>query len=100
MRLARGIHGPRETAAQALDGFGNGPDALLRAAHAASRVLAQELQALLPLPPRFRLHRLACPREKDFPRTAGRVCSTHALCMGDPRSEERRVGKERRALWS
>src|ERR1039457_4118666 len=65
MRLARGIHGLPETAAQALDGFGNGPDALLRAVRAAPRVLAQELQDLLPLPPRLRLHRLACPRVRQ-----------------------------------
>jgi hypothetical protein len=46
--------------ASTLDGLGDGPDTLLCAVLAAPRALAQELQDLPLLPPRLRLHSLAC----------------------------------------
>ena len=60
VRLALGIHVPRQMAVQPLDGPGDGPDALLCAVLASPGVLAQKLQDLLPLPLRIRHCPLAC----------------------------------------
>jgi len=51
VRLAVGIHTPRQTVAQALNGPVNSPDTLLCRVLAAPRIFAQELLDLLPLPP-------------------------------------------------